>query len=289
MSRIHLGNTELMASDLLQGDVRLASPPEVYARLRKLVDDPQSTTGMLAEVIEHDPGLSARILKLANSAFFALPQEVDSIAEAVSIVGVHELQDLVLATEVIQHFDNIPGELVDIYSYWRESQRCAVLARQFARLLPQKKEGESLFLAGLLHGIGHLVIYSRIPELGRKALLEHRHRNIPLHEIEREVMGFDYAEVGAALAKQWALPEMICSVLATHLRPEQAQAFRIESMLVSLALTISRTGSFEEKIIAPLLPSDSALWQEAGISPGDIMALLPEAENAFTAALALLH
>lgn len=289
MSLIRYENVELAIRDLLQGDVQLASPPEIYARVRKLLDSPESTIGMLAEVIEHDPALTARILKLANSAFFALPQKVGNIAEAISIIGIRDVQDIVLATEVIQRFDNIPAELVDIYSYWRDSLRCAVLSRQMTQLLPQQHKSDSLFLAGLLHGIGHLVIYGRIPELGRKALLEHRHRGIPLHQAQREIMGFDYAAVGAALGREWALPEMLCSVMANHIQPELAEAFRTETAVVALANTISESGGFEQQAIDTLLPGDSPLWQESGINSDDLKTLLPEAANAFGAALALLR
>ncbi|MEJ2406675.1 MAG: HDOD domain-containing protein [Candidatus Thiodiazotropha sp.] len=289
MNVIHYGNTDLTVSDLLQGDVKLSSPPEIYARLRKLIDEPDSTTNMLAEIIEQDPALSTRLLKLANSAFFALPQEVISIPEAVSIIGFRDIQDLVLATEVIQRFDSIPEDLVDIYSYWRHSLRCAVLSRQLATTLPTQHASESMFLAGLLHGIGHLVIYTRIPELGRKALLEHRHRGIPLQEAEHEVMGFDYAQVGAALAAQWKLPPLLRSVLAHHLHPDKAEEFRLECALVGLAHTLSEAGSFEESTIDALLAPNNTLLQAAGIEGDQLKAILPEAENAFGAALALLH
>lgn len=279
----------LQIEDLLEGDVRLASPPEIFARLRHLLEEPDSTTGMLAEVIEHDPGLSARLLRLANSAFYALPHPVENIAEAVSIIGIRDMQDMVLATEVIQRFEGIPAELVDIYSYWRESLRCAVLARQMSRLLPAAQRGESLFLAGLLHGIGHLVIYSRIPELGRKALLEHRHRGLPLEQAQRQVIGFDYAAVGAALARRWELPAMICSVIANHLRPERADSYRLENAMVGIALCLSHSGDFEPQAIDRLLPADSPLWQASGLNGEAVKTLLPASAEAFGAALALLR
>lgn len=289
MSLIRYGSSNLSIQDLLRGDVDLASPPEIFARLRKLLEEPDSTTNMLAEVIEQDPAISARVLKLANSAFFALPHPVYNIAEAVSLVGIREIKSIVLATEVIQRFDNIPEDLVDMYSYWRLSLRCAVLSRELGNLLPAAPKNESLFLAGLLHDIGHLVIYTRIPELGRKALLEHRHRGIPLHLAEQEIMGFDYAEVGATLAKQWELPDMFCSVLANHIHPEEAESYRDESLVVGLAHAICQAGSFEPNRIEPLLSEHIPLLQQIGISDEQVRNILPEAESAYGAVLALLH
>lgn len=274
-------------NDLLEGDVRLASPPEVFARLRRLLQDPDSSLGVLADTIERDPGLSARVLRLANSAFFSLPGQVASITEAVSILGIREVQDLVLATEVIQRFDNLPEDLVDIYSYWRDSLRCAVLSHQLGQLLPQP--GESLFLAGLLHDIGHLVIYSRLPEAGRKALLEHRHRGIPLHESERAILGFDYAQIGAALAYRWDLPEMLCSVLAHQLQPEAATHYGESARVVHLAKEIAQLRSFDQKTVQNLLEREEEQLRAIGLTPEQVTTLLPAAENAFGASLALLR
>ena len=289
MSLIRYGNAKLSIDDLLHGDIKLASPPEIFARLRRLLEEPDSTTNMLAEVIERDPGISARVLKLANSAFYALPHAVESIAEAISLIGIREVKGIVLATEVIQRFDNIPEDLVDIYSYWRNSLRCAVLSRQLGHLMPGARVRDSLFLAGLLHDIGHLVIYTRIPELGRKALLEHRHRDIPLHLAEREIIGFDYAEVGSALARQWELPELFCSVLAHQVHPDTAENYRDETVVVSLARALSQTGSFEAATIEKVLGEQGMLLQKIGITDEQLKSMLPDAENAYGAVLALLR
>jgi HD-like signal output (HDOD) protein len=289
MTFIRYAKVKISIDDLLQGDVRLASPPEIYARLSHLLEDPDCTLAMLAEVIEHDPALSARILKLVNSAFYALPNKVDSIIEAVNYVGMRQINDLVLATEVVQRFEQIPPELEDIYSFWRRSLRCAVLARRLGA--ERKGEGcnESLFLAGLLHRIGLLVMYDRIPELARKAMLEARHRSLPLHEVQQDLFGFDYAMLGAALARCWKLPEMLCSVLAYHIHPEQADAFQREAALIHLSLVACQRDSFEPKQIEPLLPDNPFLWETAGVTPQSMLTALPEAESAFSAALTLLH
>ena len=289
MSPIQYGSVDLKVSDLLQGDISLASPPEIYARLCKLIEEPDSTSAMLAEVIERDPAISTRLLRLANSAFFALPVEVDSIADAITLIGRQATRDLVLATEVIQRFHDIPRELIDIYSYWRSSLRCAILARQMITLLPATYNDESMFLAGLLHDIGHLVIYTRTPELGRKSLLEHRHRGIPLHIVERELMGFDYAEVGSALATMWELPQMLCSVLANHINPQDTETYRMEATLVHIAAAISHQGSFDEELVDTLLPADQALWQSTEFKPDQLKSILPAAQADYEAALSLLQ
>lgn len=279
----------LQAADLLHGDVRLASPPEIYARLRRLLDDPDTTLSELANTIGRDPALTARLLQLANSAFFALQAPVYSISEAVSRIGLGRLQNLVLATEVIRHFEGIPEDLVDIYAFWRGSLRCAALARAIGGQRKKPGDLELLFLGGLLHGVGHLVLYSRLPELSRKALLEHRHRRLPLPQVERETFGFDYSAVSAELARQWDLPAPIRAILAHHLAPVEASDHRGEVAVVHLAVVAGRVGSFEPEKVTGTFSRDSRVWELAGLSPAAAEGALPEAEQAFNDALALLH
>jgi HD-like signal output (HDOD) protein len=289
VSLAQLDSVELTVDDLLQGDVTLVSAPETYARLRRLLQQPNSTTAELAGVIEHDPGMAARILRLANSAFFGVPYKVNSISNAVKLLGMREIEHLVLATEVVQRFRSIPQDLVNIYSFWHESVRCAVLARLFACQRIPRGDVDSVFSGALLCGTGHLIIYTRIPELGRKALLESRHRGQPLHEAERSVMGFHYAEVGAALAANWQLPEALRIVIANHIHPQQTERYREESALVALALAASRARCFDGERVKTAMPREPALWEMARLSPESVEQALPEAERAFMAALAFFR
>lgn len=276
--------------DLLLGDLQLASPPEIYRRVRRLGQQPDTSAATLAEVIGNDPGLAARLLRLANSAFFSMPQQVQDIEEAVRLVGIRELQDLVLASEVIQKFHAIPADLVDIYTFWRTSIRSAVIARSLARRSRQlARESDVLFTAALLHGVGNLVIYTRIPEFGRKALLEHRYRRWSLEQAQRAVIGFDFTEVGAALAQSWELPPLYQAVLANQLAPDPAQAYYAHTALVHLAVIVAEANSFVLQELKAVLPSQAELWRAAGLGDDMLESALEEAGSAYATALALLH
>jgi HD-like signal output (HDOD) protein len=288
MSFIRLDRIHISPEDLLEGDLNLVSPPEIYTRLNHMLADPDVSMVMIAEVIERDPGLAMRVLRLANSAFFSLPSPVGSIHEAISFLGMQHVQDIVLATEVIQRFEAIPAELVDIYSFWRDSMRCAALSRHLSENV-NGKGNEQMFLAGLLHRIGHLVMYQRIPELARKALLEHRYRNLPIHEVERDLMGFDYAELGATLARQWQLPGFLCSVIAHQNSPLQALDFPAETALLALASTIAELRTFDYAMIKPALIGKEELCSLSGLELQDLPEIIVQAERSYGASLALLH
>lgn len=288
MTFVRFDGAGLAVEDMLHGDVRLATPPEIYARLTHLLEQPTAALPAIAEVIECDPALSARLLKLVNSAFFSPPSPIHDITTAITLLGVRELRNLVLVTEVIQHFDGIPSELLDIYAFWRRSLRCAVLARALAQQSESPVDCAAVFSAGLLHDIGHLVICLRLPEFGRKALLEHRYRGLPLHEVQRECIGFDYAELGAALARQWRLPEMLCEALAHHADPGRARAWQRELALVHLAWRGSAAEGLALEQVKAQLPDDLPVWEQAGVSPAVLEVVVEQAKQDFDMALVLL-
>lgn len=275
--------------DLVRGDVELASPPEVYARITALLDDPAANAARMAEVIEKDPALTARLLKIVNSAFYGFPSKVSTVSRAITIVGMRELQELVLATSVLEKFNGLPNDLVDMRSFWRQSLRCAVVARVMARHHDSPEAAESIFVAGLLHEIGHLIIYRKLPELAREAILRHRHGGVKIYEAEREVFGFDYAAVGSELMRAWKLPPVLCEVVALHTAPQLAQQFPMQTAIVHLARRVAEVDGFDPTWIEANLPPGDPAWKAAGVRTEDLAQLLAEAEEQYEAALSLVR
>lgn len=218
----------------LVADVQdLVALPDSYLRLQALVRDPASTLTDFARVLELDPGLAARVLRIANSAFFGLSRQVDTLSLAVNVMGVSRLHDLALATAVIGSFNrlNLPG--IDITAFWRRSIHVGIVAR----LLGQQcrlAESERLFIAGLLHDIGHLVMYLRVPDDCITALQHSREQSLPLAAAERETLGFHYGEVGAALMAKWQFPVSLQEICQLHSNPARAQHHPRECSIVAI-------------------------------------------------------
>jgi len=231
---------DLDIDSLLRGDVQLASPPEIYRKLCQIIEDPRKTVRDAEQVVEHDPGVNARLLRLVNSAFYGFPRQIVSIAHAISLIGMEELRQLVLATTVVERFGRFANPLMEMRVFWRMSVWGALLARELGRCSEAEAAREDLFVCGLLHEIGRLVIYAKIPELARAALLLTEGDGIGETEAERLTYGFDHYQLGAALARRWQLPEVIVATQAWHGRPEEAGDFRVQTAIVSAALVLSR-------------------------------------------------
>ncbi|MEW5787011.1 MAG: HDOD domain-containing protein [Pseudomonadota bacterium] len=248
----------------------LFSLPQAVLRINELIGSPDHTANQLAEVVELDAGLTARILRLANSAMFGRSGSVDSVTRAVVMIGENALRDLVMATSVTQVFKGIPEEFVDMASFWDNSATCGVVARLLAGRLGIR-EGERLFVAGLLHGIGHLVFFSRRAEQYREVLKFRDQGEAAVLAEERRIFGFNYAELGAALAAAWQLPAFFQEVIGFQLEPQRSQSYPRECAILHLARDMAAS-------LAPSLKTreapgdwaaarDALVWQLSDLTP----------------------
>lgn len=212
----------------------LFSLPEAALRVNELIHSPDYSVQRLAEVIELDPGLTVRVLRLANSPLFGHVARIDKVSHAIVLIGEKALRDLVLATSVTNVFKGIPAEFVDMTTFWDNSATCGVVARLLAGQC-RIREGERLFVAGLLHGIGRLVFYSRQPDRYRAVLKVRAAGEAAVLAEEIRVFGFTYAELGATLLAAWKLPEFFQVVVANQLDPAKAESFSKEAAILHVA------------------------------------------------------
>lgn len=213
---------------------KLVTLPDLYIRLRAVLNDPDYSMRDVAEVIAHDPGTTARLLKLVNSAFFGLPAKIETVPRAVGLLGSQQIHDLVLASSVTQTFSGMSTDIIDMQTYWHRSVYCAVASRLIAAKC-NVLDSERLFVAGLLRDIGHLILYQRLPELAQQSIEQAEEEERPLFRVERELIGFDYASVGGMLLHQWNLPNSLRVPVEYHVEPVRANEYVLETAIVHLA------------------------------------------------------
>lgn len=224
---------------LAQSASQLATLPRAYYRIQQMLDDERYGAADIGKVIAHEPALTARLLRMVNSAYYALPSKIDSIPMAITVLGTRALRDLVLATSVSAAFERIDTDLVDVAGFWHHSLYCGIMARLLSRRL-RIGESEQAFIGGLLHDIGKLVMYNRIPDEAAAVLRELREDGPPLYALERERLGFTHADVGAALLDVWELPLVYREITAFHHHPSDAEGFPEETTLVCVANALTK-------------------------------------------------
>ncbi len=211
-----------------------ASPPILYYQLREKLDDPNSSFEDLADIVKTDPALSARLLKIVNSAFYGFAEKVDTLSHALNIVGTDQLTDLALAAIVTSKFQGIPRDLINMEMFWMHCVGCGIASRKIAERMPGV-ESEKMYLGGMLHDIGSLIIFKESPEDAKKILLRCKENKENLFKVEKEVLGYDHAEVGALLLTEWKLPQRLVEVVKYHHAPADAGDYLEETCIVARA------------------------------------------------------
>ncbi len=277
----------LTPDDLIRSTPKLPSLPEVVMRALDLAAKPETGIHELGRVIAEDAALAARLLRIVNSPYYGLGRRMDNVPQALSVIGMQELMNLLLATGVLRAFQGLPCDLVDMARFWRHSLYCAVLTRALARNRGERGL-DRYFAAGLLHDVGALVLYLAIPELAREAITQTRHADLDLCSAEATVIGFDHAAAGGALLTAWHLPEPLIAAASHHHNPEKASDHGLLTATVHLADLITGAhvtpGSATDQ--APAL--DDTAWGRAGFPPETLPQLISDADAEFAGAEGLL-
>ncbi|MCG6938217.1 MAG: HDOD domain-containing protein [Gammaproteobacteria bacterium] len=220
--------------EIVKGAINLISLPEIYIRLNHVMEDPDHDARQVGDVISYDPALTARILRIVNSVYYKLAVKIELVSRAVSVIGEDDLRNLVLATSVVNSFERLPNELVDIRHFWSHSVHTGIVARLLSRHC-NTHHGERLFIAGLLHDIGKLILYFEEPELSEQVLMEASENDGLLFHAENRLFGFNHADVGGALMTSWKMPFALIEAVKYHHEPMGAHFHATETAIVHIA------------------------------------------------------
>lgn len=273
--------------DLVADVVDLVPLPKAYLRIRELLRDPDVSLADLSAVIGADPGLTARLLRVANSAFLGLRPKVDTVPRAVSVLGTRQVHDLALATAAIGSLSGLHVEKAELARYWRRSIYCAVVARLLAKR-SRLADPERLFVAGLLHAIGHLVLLHKQPKDLRAAIAQAIEDKRPLWDVERERFGYDYAAVGGELLGAWGLSDGLQGAVAGHTAPGLVTDHPVEASVVHLAAVLSIAAEWKSDRDEPVPDFEPGAFELVGVTPEDIDPLLAEADQQVIEAVQIL-
>ena len=263
---------------LIQSHIlELPTLPMISLKMHETIARPNSSANDIARVISRDTTLSARLLKIVNSAFYRFPSRIDSVSRAVAIIGTKQLTTLASGVAIINMFRNIPSSIIDMKSFWKHSVRCGVHARIIASYHGIQNT-ERLFLSGLLHDIGRLILYNYAPDHAVYALTKAKRTQHLLRGIECEDLEFDHAETGGQLLKRWKLPVLLEEAVCYHHNPGEAQN-PLEPSIVHLADVMANAvgvGSSGERFVPPL---EAGAWEEIGLSANVLEVIMKQADR----------
>jgi HD-like signal output (HDOD) protein len=214
------------------------SMPVIYLDIRKLILQADSSIQDYVSLIEHDSMLSIRIMRIANSEFFGFSRKVENLNQALNLIGIIQLHDLLLSSLCMRSFSSIPEQILNPKAFWHYSIQCGIAARVIAQH-SFSPISNHYFSLGLMHEIGHAAMYCKAPELSLRALEESQTQNRSIQQLEQEIFNFDYGQIGLTLMKLWHLPDVYQQVASLHMSPEMADKnCQFEVQLIHLAHTI---------------------------------------------------
>ncbi len=227
---------------------------------------------VLASKIELDQGLTAKVLRIANSSFYGLPRSIHSISDAVIVMGFNSVRSLVISSGFMRAFPLTPDSLFNRKAHWHRSFRVAGYARALAKCL--NKDQEIVFTAGMFHDIGQMVLDVCIPEQFARILEQQKNTNANLLEIERAVLGCDHSEIGSEMAKRWNFPAEIERVIGDWRTPESAP-FEPLNGLIFIAVLLE-SGLAEDALMKKIPP---IVLKNLALDWACIASALPESEK----------
>ncbi len=177
----------------------------------------------LNKIISLDPVLAGNVLKLINSAYYALPNQITSLTRAIIILGINTVKNLALSTAVVGALKGHNNPYLSMDKFWMHSICVGVAAKELAVLnkIPVSRR-EEYFLAGLLHDLGKIPMVHCFPEQYRQCLELCKTQILELHEAEQQIFGFNHSFYGEIIARKWKLNNAIISVMKYHHIPEKA-------------------------------------------------------------------
>ncbi len=213
--------SKLLWNRLLEDADDLPALPDIVNKVLEQIENPNSSPKDFQDIISKDPVLTAKVLKMANSAYYGFSRKITTISQAIIILGLETLKSLVIAVSTLKYLH----QEFDGYGYfrgdlWRHSLATAIGAKQIAKA-QGIKEAETPFIAGLLHDIGKILLGKRIGKYMSSIKTIVKNRDISFDIGEKEVLRFNHADIGGALAEYWKLPQVFIDVCKFHHTPLQ--------------------------------------------------------------------
>jgi len=271
----------LSLNDLLQKAPELISLPEVFVSLNRLVNDRSSSINDIAKLIETDPALTIRLLKLVNSSYYGFESSIDTVSRAIKLVGTCELRDLALATAAVSSFNGLDQHLPDMRQFQRHSLLTGLSARLLGDLCGQTRT-ECYFVSGLLHDIGKLLLYLTMPEFCNRIHKSAMTSDAIPYLLEHKKLGYSHAEIGSQLAEQWQLPDNLVNAIRHHHEPAHTRRYQLDATIVHVANFIAHAMDPEDSLYATnVTPLDPESWNTLNLQPDVIDTVMEKSGQLF--------
>lgn len=267
----------LPSLDELLVDIQgLPSLPTIVTDLLQALGDRDVHVDRLAAGIARDQAMSARVLAVANSPFYGVQNKVGTIHDAIIVLGIGAVARLVAAAAISGLFTPAAGSGFDLTRFWRHGMGTALCARALAAVIDL--EPQQAFTTGLLHDIGQLILATLRPEVYRRSAARREERDCLMHEAELELLGYDHARVGEALAERWRLPADMSRAVGRHHAPDGGGEHALTDV-IHLADILAHALDLAGDPAAMVPPVDPCAWRRLDLDGAALKPMLAAIER----------
>ncbi|MFA3792079.1 HDOD domain-containing protein [Aliiglaciecola sp. SL4] len=240
--------------------------PDSVLQIKRLIDDDASGMDDIANVINFDPALTVQILKIANSALYKFPNKIETVSKAIQIIGTNSVYDLVVAFSICRTFEELDSTVIDLERFWENAVCCALLCKYFAER-KKLREPERIFVSGLLHNVGELVMIRFNPDIAKKCA-QINENETPLDLQLKLLGGASYADIGSTLVQMWGIPESIITPIRNqHFSQHQAEDVEQQIMQLSYILALDNCNP---EIYSGHANLEVELYEKLGLEDSDL-------------------
>lgn len=256
------------SSDIINSLEAIPPLPLIVAYAIELTSENDVSTTDLVHALEADPGLTAKILRIANSAYYAPVERIYTVRDAVRFVGFETVRSLAITSAIVSRVW-IEDESFSRQKFWRHSLRCGLFARAIAARIPGLPS-DILFTIGVLHDIGKVALIHHDPFKYQSVVSEGTRAKLECWAAERKLLGIDHAVVGASLAERWSMPALYRETIASHHTPEDHKLADRYAHVIRLADAFAHSCSVRDRnsFFTPALVPD--LWRSLKLKDSDV-------------------
>jgi HD-like signal output (HDOD) protein len=259
----------------------LPTLPVIVQQIQKLIENPKSNMSQIATIITRDQSIAARVVRLVNSAFYGIGTKISSIQQAIMLLGLNTVKNLVIGVSVVKIFESAQSSTIfDRQKFWLHTFACATGARLIAKNL-NLDEPEDFFMAGLLHDIGILVLDQFFHDEFIAILKEIVKTKSELTLVETSVLGLTHCEIGEVVANKWRIPGFLAMAIRHHHKPNFSELETENNRFIAAAVHIADTTAYMRGI-NPGFPCTFTLYEPAlqllGLKSGAIEEIFDKVE-----------
>lgn len=252
--------------DVVQLEIRLPPQPMVILELQELLQRRYFSPEQVAAVFAKDPGLTAWLLKLVNSPYYGFASKVSTVSRAVALIGTRQIQTIAFGGALNSLAVLLPKGVVNMDRFWRHSLAVGIAAQEIWKF-SGRENSEQLFVAGLLHDIGHLALAYVAPPLASSFQRSYSVNSLPFYMEEQALINFDHARLGGMLLHRWNMPLFLVLAVLRHHEMTEPQRYP-EAAAVHVADALVTAMDIGLRELQPLSPVSTEAWQALSVTTG---------------------